>query len=144
LSESARELLRRTPLVARRGPYGLCAWPVPQASAVASGALRARAGLWWLIVDDREVTALLAESALGELPPPRQCEKGWSVITLDLAMGWEVTGVIAAVSDALARAGIPLGAVAAYSRDHLLVPSMRLEQALEVLSGLCAGVRVLD
>jgi hypothetical protein len=144
LSEDARALLGRTPLIARRGPFALGAWPVARASAVASGMLRSRGVIWWLIVDETEVTALVAESALSELPPSRQCERGWAVITLDLAMDWDVTGVIAAVSDALARAGIPLGAVAAYSRDHLLVPAMRLEQALDVLSEICADVRVLD
>ena len=42
MSEDARELLSRTPLIARRGPFVLGAWPVAQASAVASGMLRAR------------------------------------------------------------------------------------------------------
>lgn len=144
MSNDAKELLGRTPLIARRGPFALGAWSVAQASAVASGMLRSRGVVWWLVVDETEVTALVAESALDELPPCRQCEKGWSVITLDLAMDWDVTGVIAAISDALARAGIPLGAVAAYSRDHLLVPAMRLDQALDVLSELCADVTVLD
>lgn len=144
MSEDVRELLRRTPLIVRRGPYALGAWTLAQASAVASGMLRARAGTWWLVVDELEVTALLAESALDELPAPRQCERGWALITLDLAMDWNVTGVIAAVSDALSSAGIPLGAVAAYSRDHLLVPGARLDEALAALSNLCGEVRVLD
>ena len=144
MSLDARELLSRTPLIARRGPYTLGSWPIAQASAVAAGMLRSAPGIWWLVVDEHEVTALVADSALSELPPARRSEPGWSVITLDLSMDWDVTGVIAAVSDSLARAGIPLGAVAAYSRDHLLVPGNRLELALATLSKLCADVRVLD
>jgi hypothetical protein len=144
LNERAREILRRTPLVARRGPYALGAWTVSQASAVASGALRARATTWWLVVDELEVTALLVQSALSELPPARRCERGWSLITLDLAMDWELTGVLAAVSERLAAADIPLGAAAAYSRDHLLVPGARLEDALATLSDLCGPVTILD
>lgn len=144
MSTDVNELLARTPLIARQGPYALGAWSVAQASAVASGMLRSRTLVWWLIVDEAEVTALVKQSALGELPPARRCERGWSVITLDLAMDWDVTGVIAAVSDVLARAGIPLGAITAYSRDHLLVPAARLDDALAALDPLCADVRVLD
>lgn len=139
----ARALLAATPLVARRGPFALAAWAPAQVSAVCQGLLRCRTAHGLVILDEREASALLPEAALLEMPPPRQVQRGWALITLDQPMAWDVTGVLAAVSGALAAAGIPLGAAAAFSRDHLYVPAGRLDEALAALRPLCAEVRVL-
>ena len=138
------ELLAATPLTVRRGPYALGAWNRAQASAVSSGLLRARTDIALHVTDDLEVTALLREAALSELPPPRSIQKGWSVITLDAVMGWDLTGILAAVTAPLAAAGIPVAAVTAFSRDHVLVQSERLDEALAALAGLCGQVRTVD
>ena len=82
--------------------------------------------------------------ATADLPPPRSVQRGWSLITLDAVMAWDVTGVLAAVTAPLAAAGIPIAAVTAFSRDHLLVPWDRLDDALAALAGLCGQVRFLD
>ncbi len=137
-------LLARTPLVVRRGPFALGAWSRAQASAVSSGLLRGRSEVTLHFVDDLEVTALLRESALMELPPPRSVQRGWSLITLDAVFDFELTGVLAALSAPLAAAGIPIGAMTAFSRDHLLVPCLRLDDALAALAGLCGPVRTVD
>jgi uncharacterized protein len=140
-----RKLLARTPLRVRREPHALAAWPPSLAPLLAAqlSTIAARAGgslvLW--CVDEREVTALLPQSALAALPAPTSCERDWTAITLDVVLAWDVTGVLAAVSGALAGAGIPIGAVTAFSRDHLLVPRARLDDALAALSGLCGEVR---
>jgi hypothetical protein len=142
---AVRALLARTPLVVRRGPFALGSWPTAQLPLLSAllPAVAARADgapcLW--CVDDLELTALLPERALAELPPPQRVERGWCVLTLDTVMAWDVTGVLAAVAGALAAAGVPLGAVTAFSRDHLLVPSARLPDALAALAGLCGSVR---
>ena len=138
------ELLARTPLVVRRGPYAMGCWARAQASAVGSGLLRARSDVALHFVDDLEVTALVREAALAELPPPRGVQRGFSIVTLDTVMAWDLTGVLAAVTAPLAAAGIPLGAVTAYSRDHVLVPWDRLDEALAALSPLCGPVRAVD
>jgi len=137
-------LLRRTPLVVRRGPFALASWPPAQASAVSAAALRSPSDVALWMRDDREVTALLRESALAGAPPPRGCQRGWALVTLDQTMEWDLSGVLAAVSGALAAAGLPIGAVTAFARDHVLVPVDRLEAALAALSGLCGEVRRLD
>jgi hypothetical protein len=142
--DDARALLARTPLVVRRGPFALASWTPAQASAVSSAALRSNTDIALWMLDDREVTALLRETALGHAPPPRQAQKGWALLTLDQSMEWDVTGVLAAVSSALAAAGIPIGAVTAFARDHVLVPGERLEDALAALAGVCGEVRRLD
>lgn len=144
MSARARELLAATPLLVRRGPYALGAWGPAQASAVGAALLRRPGDLLLWMRDDREVTALCRHAALADLPPPREVQRDFCVLTLDHPMAWDVVGVLAAVTAALAAAGIPAGALAAYSRDHLLVPAAGLADAVAALSPLCAGVRHVD
>ena len=141
--DDARALLARTPLLVRRGPYALGAWAPGQASAVYQGILRARAAESLVITDEKEVTALVPQAALAELPPPRSVERDFALLTLDLTLAWDVVGVLAAVTAELAAAAIPVGAAAAFSRDHVFVPAARLDEALAALATTCGGVRIL-
>lgn len=143
-ANAAAELLARTGLVVHRGPFALGAWIPAQASAVFAGLLRGNERLAAVVLDEHEATALIREKSLLEMPPPRQLERGWAVITLDQAMDWDVVGVLAAVTGALAAAHVPLGAATAFSRDHILVHRDRLEDALAALQPLCGKVTVRD
>jgi hypothetical protein len=140
--DALHDLLRAAPLAVRRGPFALGARLAPP--AVCQGLLRRRSDVLLFLQDDREVTALCRHELLADLPPPRQVQRGWALITLDQAMDWELSGVLAALATRLAAAGIPIGAGTAFSRDHLLVPGERLEQALAALDGLCGEVRFVD
>jgi hypothetical protein len=131
MPEDAVSILRQTPLTVRRGPFALCAWPRGHALPP----------LFLTVRDDRETTALVPEVDLAELDRPKRLQRGFAVVTLDLPMDWDVVGVLARVSAALAEAGIPLGAAAAFSRDHLLVPAARLDEALAALAFVCGAVR---
>jgi hypothetical protein len=144
MNADAMRLLAATPLVVSAGPYVLGAWAPAQASAVGTALLRRPGDLLAWMRDDVEVTALCRDATLSDLPSPRSVQRGWAVLTLDQTMAWDVTGVLAAVSGALAAAGIPVGALSAYSRDHLLVPADRLDDALAALTPLCSEVRRLD
>ena len=121
----AEELLRRAPVRVDEGPYALVAWP-PGAPAPA----HAR----FVVRDDLETTALVRENDLDDLPAPERIERGWALLTLDLTMEWDVVGVLALVTARLAARGIPVGAVSAFSRDHLLVRTDRVEEALAALA----------
>jgi hypothetical protein len=59
-------------------------------------------------------------------------------ITLSVHSSLQAVGFLAAVSGALARAGIPCNAVAAFCHDHLFIPSDQAPKAIEVLSNLSA------
>jgi hypothetical protein len=59
-------------------------------------------------------------------------------ITLRVHSTLDAVGLTAAVSTALAEAGISCNVVAGYHHDHLLVPLDRAEDALIVLRGLSA------
>ena len=57
-------------------------------------------------------------------------------ITLQVHSSLEGVGLTAAVSAALAQAGIPANMVAGYHHDHVYVPSADADRALKVLQQL--------
>ena len=57
-------------------------------------------------------------------------------ITLKVFSSLEGVGLTAAVSGALAEAGIACNVVAAFHHDHLFAPEDRAEQAMDVLTAL--------
>ena len=67
-------------------------------------------------------------------------EAEWALITLTVHSSLEAVGFLAALSAALAAAGISLNAVSACYHDHLFVPWDRRLEALALLEGL-AGDR---
>ena len=58
------------------------------------------------------------------------------MITLDVHSSLEAIGFLAAVTAALAAAGIAVNPVSAFHHDHLFVPVERAEEALQVLQRL--------
>jgi hypothetical protein len=136
------ELLAAVPLVLRRGPFVLAAWPPSRRRALLAALAEGDDEPALALVDDRELTLLLREPLPPHLPAPERREEGFSLLTLDTPMAWDVVGVLARLSGALAEAGIPLGCFAAFSRDHLLLPAARLDDARPVLQALCAGIEV--
>lgn len=65
----------------------------------------------------------------------------FAMITLEVQSSLEAVGFIAAVARALADAGIPANAVAAFHHDHLFVPAERAEHAMTILAQLSANAR---
>ena len=57
-------------------------------------------------------------------------------ITLEVHSSLDAVGLTAAVSQALAAAGIPANVVAAYYHDHVFVPALRADEALAALQAL--------
>ena len=62
-------------------------------------------------------------------------------ITLTVQSSLEGVGLTAAVSGALARAGIPANMVAALRHDHVFVPEDMAHDAMRILLDLAAGTR---
>ncbi len=94
-----------------------------------------------VIVEAEEVTALLpwdeAQEVAERVGAPLEGPFAW--LRFETPMAWELVGFLARVTGALAEAGVSLGAVCGYSRDHLFVPWEQRELALEALEGL--GIR---
>ncbi|QWT20433.1 ACT domain-containing protein [Bacillus sp. NP157] len=60
----------------------------------------------------------------------------WAQITLRVQSSLTAVGMMAAVSAALAKRGIPCNPVSAFLHDHLFVPWDRRDEALDALSHL--------
>ncbi len=89
-----------------------------------------------LLRDEHEVTLLLDESdwsTLRHAAREARVEGGFRLLTLDLKLDWNVVGYLARVTEILAHAGISVGALSAFSRDHLLIKQDDLGDALRAL-----------
>lgn len=92
------------------------------------------------IVQENEGTTLICSRILADRRGVRY-EGIFRQITLAVHSSLQAVGFLAAVSTALAQAGIPCNAVSAFYHDHLFVPSARALEAMEVLSALSARRR---
>lgn len=89
-----------------------------------------------LLRDKHEITLLLEETdwlTMRHAVRDARIEGGFRLVTLDIELGWHVVGYLALVSGLLAQAGISVGALTAFSRDHLLIKQADLSTALRVL-----------
>jgi hypothetical protein len=86
--------------------------------------------------DEHEVTLMLDETdwrAMRHAARDARVEGNFRLVTLDLELDWNVVGYMARVTALLSGAGISVGALSAFSRDHLLIKQDDLGQALRVL-----------
>jgi len=60
-------------------------------------------------------------------------EKGFRLLSFDIELDFSVVGFLAFVADKLAESGIPILALSAFSRDHILVKQSDLAKTLKVL-----------
>jgi hypothetical protein len=73
--------------------------------------------------------------------PAARVEHDLAWIRFTTPMSWDVVGFLARVSGALAEAGVPIGAVCGFSRDHVFVARKHLAVAREVLERLFPSSR---
>jgi hypothetical protein len=89
-----------------------------------------------LLRDPFEVTLLLEEDdwrSMRHAARDAKVEGGFRLVTLDLELAWNVVGFLARVTELLAAAEIPVGALSSFSRDHLLIKQDDLGKALRIL-----------
>jgi hypothetical protein len=61
-------------------------------------------------------------------------ETGWRCLQVVGPLSFELTGILAALSEPLARSGIPVFVVSTFDTDYLLVRSHDLERTISTLS----------
>ncbi|MDX6694396.1 MAG: uncharacterized protein QOF02_1999 [Blastocatellia bacterium] len=89
-----------------------------------------------LLRDEREVTLLLDEAdwqTMRHAARDARIEGNFRLLTFDIELGWQVVGYLARVTEILAAANVPVGALSAFSRDHLLIKQDDLGKALRIL-----------
>ena len=87
------------------------------------------------IVDKNEITVIVDQSRFNE-KDGIEVEKGWKVLTFNMVLPLGLIGFLAKVSEALADEKIPILAISAYSRDHILVKEKDLTKAIKKLEDL--------
>jgi len=91
-----------------------------------------------ILMDKYEVTLLLDDTDFGTLRHAlhnAKTEGGYRLLTFDIELDLDVVGFLAEVSRILAVANIPIMALSAFSRDHLLIKQNDLANALKALGG---------
>ncbi len=91
---------------------------------------------YMLLRDKYEVTLLLDETdwqTMRHAARDARVEGGFRLVTFDLELSWNVVGYLARVTEILAGAGVSVGALSSFSRDHLLIKQDELGTALRVL-----------
>jgi len=87
-----------------------------------------------VIVEDEATTRIVERAVADANDLPYSFVAAWITCTIESDL--EAVGMIAAISRALADAGIPCNILAGSRHDHLLVPWHRRDDAIVVLSGL--------
>jgi hypothetical protein len=86
------------------------------------------------ICEPEGLTAIVRRERADALGLPYDYLAAW--ITLRVHSALDAVGLTAAVSTALAHAGLSCNVIAGYHHDHLLVPADRAPDALRALSDL--------
>jgi hypothetical protein len=92
--------------------------------------------VFMILRDDKQVTLLIEEEDWQRIRyslRDAKVERGFRLLTFDLELPWNVVGYLARVTEILAAAGISVGALSSFSRDHLLIKQDQLGNALRVL-----------
>jgi hypothetical protein len=93
-----------------------------------------------LLVDKDEVSLIISVEAYdhfaGRLKNAVPSDHPYRLLTVDVVLDSALVGFMAALTPALAQAGISVIPLGAYSRDHLLIPAHHIEIALATLKQL--------
>ncbi len=87
-----------------------------------------------VVREDEGLTLVLAQEEADASGMPYEYVAAW--ITLEVRSALETVGLTAAVSRALAEAGISANVVAGFAHDHVFVPYERASDALRALDAL--------
>lgn len=138
------ELLRRTRVEVAPATYSLISlrhedWK----RLLENPELSPRADATFMVLrDEHEVTLLLDEvdwRTMRHAAREARIKTNFRLLTLDVELEWHVVGYLARVTEILAEAGVSVGALSSFSRDHLLIKQDDLGKVLRVL-----GVHVAE
>jgi hypothetical protein len=128
------EALRGMRFSVEAGRFALAGFP--EAPGPEDFALMRGPGPRQVLREGGETTLFLAEEELpGVLSrhPGALVERGLAWIRFECPMAWDLVGFLALVTGRLAAAGVPLGAVCGFRRDHVFVAEQHLAAAREAL-----------
>ena len=130
------ELFKTSELYTDEKIYTFVKLPARAVTAAAGVVAEVAAPFCALIVDKDEVSLLMDSEMWEDFQnrlPGAHAEGEFRLITFETVLEFEVTGFMALVSGMLAAHGIPILSFAAFSRDHLFVPTQKFTLARNVL-----------
>ena len=77
-----------------------------------------------------ELSLVCPEDAV---PDDAQAERGWRALKAHGPFAFTLTGVLVAILEPLAEAGVPIFAISTFDTDYVLVPGPKVEEALRAL-----------
>lgn len=77
-----------------------------------------------------ELSVVCPETAV---PLGTQCERGWRALKVQGPLDFGLTGVLDALTDPLAQAGISIFAISTYDTDYLMVRESQIQEASAAL-----------
>lgn len=92
--------------------------------------------VFMILRDDKEVTLMMEEDdwqRVRHAVRDARVERDFRLLTFDVELPWNVVGYLARVTEILAAAGVSVGALSSFSRDHLLIKQDQLGNALRIL-----------
>jgi len=140
MPQTVEQVLQDTTFYTDNVDYVMCKLH-PRAIVVAAGIIAEVADPFCtMIVDKDEVTLIIQAELASEfgnrLPEDAISTAHYRLITLDMELEPDLVGLMAAISRALAHADVTIMPLAAYSRDHLLVPAAQFDTAMNALNAL--------
>ena len=91
----------------------------------------AHAPFWSVTRTAKELSLVLPEEYA---QPTWQIEGGWRALGVVGPLDFALVGILAALAQPLAEAGIPIFAISTYDTDYLLVKGEKLEAAVAALT----------
>jgi uncharacterized protein len=132
-------MMKRLVIDVRPDRYAVARWPGD--TPVPPGLLDAP-GLVSVARTEEELSVVCREADMPTDPAAEQQETGWRALTARGPLAFTLTGIMAAISGALAGAGVSLFALSTYDTDHVLVKETDLGRAIDALRE--AGLEVHD
>ena len=68
-----------------------------------------------------------------QVPPGVRKQDGWKALQVEGPLDFSLTGVLASLTEPLAKEGISVFAISTYDTDYLLVKKELLERAIKIL-----------
>ncbi len=91
----------------------------------------ASAGRWWAVNRTDSELSIVAEDHL--IPPEAVTVSGWRALEVQGPLDFALTGILAAIAQPLAAAGISIFAISTFDTDYVLIQATQLKQASDVL-----------
>ncbi|MCY3778841.1 MAG: ACT domain-containing protein [Chloroflexi bacterium] len=145
MTQTAEQVLGNTELLTDEQVYRMLSLPTNCIALAAAILAEADQAFCALVVDKDEVTLLLRQDVhqtyAARLHMAGISGESYRLITFAAILEPDLIGFMAHIAKALAEAGIPILAFAAYSRDHIFVPADEYTRALDTLRTMQDEIR---